>query len=45
VNKGKRVDKVDKRYVQMLHSWWKAEKGIKESRSVNYIPEVKERKL
>ena len=45
VNKGKRLDKVDKKYVQRLHLCWKAEKDIKEARSVNYIPEVKERKL
>ena len=30
VNKGKRLDKVDKKYVQRLHLCWKAEKDIKE---------------
>ena len=41
VNKGKRVDKVDKRYVQMLHSWWKAEKGGKGLRVIGKGEKIK----
>ena len=45
MNKGKRTDKVGKKYVQVITAVWKAEKIPKEVTSVNNILEVIERKL
>ena len=41
MNKGKRVDKAGKKYVQVIPSCWKPEKIL----TVNHIPKVRERKL
>ena len=45
MNKGKRIDNVGKKYVQVIPACWKAEKVTKEVPSVNQITEVVERKL
>ena len=45
MKKRKRVDKVKKKYVQVTPFCWKAEKILTETPTVNYIPEVRERKL
>ena len=44
MNKGKRVDKVEKKYVQVIPAVWKAEKSPKKVPSLNNILEVIERK-
>ena len=45
VNKGKRVDKVGKKYVQVIPTVWKAEKRLLEVSGVNQVSEVLVRKL
>ena len=45
MNKGRRVDKAEKKYVQVIPAVWKAENIPKEVTSVNNISEVLERKL
>ena len=45
MNKGKRIDKVGKDYLQVIPAVWKAERKPKEVSSVNNISEVTERKL
>ena len=45
MNKGKRIDKVDKVYVQVIPAVWKAERKTKEVHNVNNISEITERKL
>ena len=45
INKGQRIDKVGKKYLQVITACWKAEKNPKEVISVNQISEVVERKL
>ena len=45
MNKGKRIDKVDKVYVQVIPAVWKAERKTKEVNKVNNISEITERKL
>ena len=45
MNKGKRIDKVDKVYIQVIPAVWKAERKTKEVNKVNNISEITERKL
>lgn len=45
VNKWKRVDKVGKKYVQVIPAVWKAEKRLPEVIGVNQVSEVLVRKL
>ena len=45
INERKQIDKVGKKYVQVIPAVWKAEKILKEVTSVNNISEVLERKL
>ena len=45
MNKGKQIDKVGKKYVQVLTALWKAENKPQEVMSVNQMSEVMERKL
>ena len=45
MNKGKRIDKVDKDYVHVIPAVWKAERKPREVSSVNNISKVTERKL
>ena len=39
MNKGKRIDKIDKDYVQAIPAVWKAERKTKEVHNVNNISE------
>ena len=45
MNKGKRIDKVGKKYLKVIMVCWKAKKRPKEVPNVNQITEVTERKL
>ena len=45
MNKGRRIDKAEKKYVQVIPAVWKAEKRQKEVPGVNNITKVTERKL
>ena len=45
MNRGRRVDKAEKKYVQVIPAVWRAERRQKEVSSVNNISEVTEKKL